>query len=384
MKLMMVDPWGTHNLYLYTHGLSTGIASYVDLNLWTNYYYPQDKTDRYPVRRLFFKRSEKMKPGYMRNLVRFAEYHAGYLALIGELQKNSYDLVHIQWFLHYKSDIRFLTRIKQLCPKIVYTAHNVLPHRSGLTFYKDLKEIYNLVDIILVHGEGVKKEFAVKFPEYIHKVSIQRHGPFVDQDLSYDLSSIDSRVIAHLQRFKRVSLYFGNIFYNKGVDRLARIWLAGFTDKHEHLLIIAGKKSGRYPELDKIAPDIEACDNILYFDRFIENNLLHYLIDQSQIVLLPYRHASMSGVLFTAAEFKKPVLSTNTGAIHEYLIDGENSFLAENRDDQFAGTLQQISENISREELARMGSKLHQHIRENFSWAAIGRNLVDRVYDNNL
>ncbi|HSW35142.1 MAG TPA: glycosyltransferase family 4 protein [Candidatus Limnocylindrales bacterium] len=384
MKVMMVDPWGTYNMYMYTNGLCESIADYIDLSLWTNYYYPKERALKYPVKRIFFKRSEYMKQGYPRNLIRLCEYYSGYFALIRELQQNKYDLVHIQWLLHYKSDIRFLTKIKKLCPKIVYTAHNVLPHRSGEKSCRDLKKIYSIVDAVLVHGEGVKEEFASQFADYIHKVEVQRHGPFTDQDLTYDTRTIEKKVLDKLQHYERVSIYFGNIFFNKGVDRLLRIWLEVFKNNRKHLLIIAGKKSGPYKELEELERDIIACDNILYIDHFIENNLLNFLVSQSQIVLLPYRHASMSGVIFTAAEFNKPVLSTKTGAIREYLLDGENSFLTENRDDHFSRALQHISENVSKETLALMGLKLHKHIRQNFSWEEIGKKLVDTVYNNTL
>lgn len=380
MKMIMVDPWGTYNMYIYINGLCESIADYVDLTLWTNFHYPRERKLNYPVTRIFFKRSEMMKQGFIRNIVRIYEYYTGYFALIRELRKNKYDLVHIQWLLHYKSDIRFLTKIKKHCPKIVYTAHNVLPHRSGEKYYKDLRKIYSIVDTVLVHGEEVKDEFAGLFGDYINKVSIQRHGSFEDQDLSYDKSLIDNRILEKLKRYKRVMIFFGNIFYNKGVDRLARIWLENFKNDPGLFLIIAGKKSVSYKELEIIEADIAACDNILYIDHFIDSNLLNFLIDQSQIVLLPYRHASMSGVIFTAAEFKKPVLSTKTGAIQEYLLDGENSFLVDNRDDLFAKKLKYITENVGEETLARMGLKLREHIRHNLAWAEIGKNLVETTY----
>lgn len=380
MKVMMVDPWGTYNMYLYTNGLCENIAEHVDLVLWTNYYFPQEKELNYPVKRVFFKRSEKMRQGISRNIVRIYEYYSAYFALLRELKTNRYDLVHIQWLLHYKSDIIFLNRIKKLGPKIIYTAHNVLPHRSENKHYDDLSKIYSKVDHILVHGEKIRQEFIDLFTGFESKVSLQRHGSFVGQDLSYIKSHVNKEIIARLNEPEKIFIFFGNIFYNKGVDRLARIWLDSFKDERRYLLIITGKKDGNYKELDALETELIACSNILYINHFIENNLLNFLIDQSQLVLLPYRYASMSGVLFTAAEFKKPVLSTKTGAIGEYLIDGENCFLAENSDDLYAEKLKFIAENISNDQLAQMGVNLQEQIRQNFSWENIGSELVEKTY----
>jgi glycosyltransferase involved in cell wall biosynthesis len=380
MKVMMVDPWGTYNMYLYTSGLCSSIAGYVDLTLWTNYYFPQEKKSNYPVKRVFFKRSEKMKPGYLRNIVRIVEYYIAFFALFRELRVNSYDLVHFQWLLHYKTDIIFLGIIKKLGPKVIYTAHNILPHRSGKIHYDNLHKIYNKVNIILVHGESIKEEFTSLFKDFKSKINIQHHGAFAGQDLSYDKKLVDNEIIVRLNKSEKIMIFFGNIFYNKGVDRLAKIWLNLFKDEQSYLLIIAGRKDNRYKELDRIEPELIACSNIIYIDHFIENNLLNFLIDQSQLVLLPYRYASMSGVLFTAAECRKPVLSTKTGAIEEYLIDGENSFLVDNNDLAYAEKLKYIIENISEEKLSQMGANLHDYIRQNFSWENIGHELVENTY----
>jgi len=108
--------------------------------------------------------------------------------------------------------------------------------------------------------------------------------------------------------------------------------------------------------------------------------LLKFLVDRSQIIVLPYRHASMSGVIFTAAEFRKPVLATKTGAIQEYLHDGENCFLVENRDELFLEKLNHVVRNVQRETLTRMGLNLYEQIRKNYSWAEIGKTLVETTY----
>jgi len=380
MKVMMVDPWGTYNMYHYTNGLCESIARHVDLALWTNYYFPQENDFSYPIKRIFFKKSEKMRPGCTRNFVRIYEYYSAYSVLLRELKKNRYDLVHIQWFLHYKSDLVFLSLIKRLCPRIVYTAHNVLPHRNGKKHYADLYKIYSKVDKVLVHGERIKQEFTGFFKDFKDKVAIQRHGTFTDQDRCYDRDLVSAEIIAKLKASEMIFIFLGNIFYNKGVDRLAKIWLDNFKDLPQYLLIIAGRKDNSYRELLEVEPDLVTCSNILYIDHFVEDNLLNYLLDHSQLVLLPYRYASMSGVVFTAAAYKKPVLSTRTGAIEEYLIDDENCFLVNNCNEEFAVKLIYISNNISSEELARMGVNLHEHLKDNYSWANIGKHLVDKIY----
>jgi len=118
-----------------------------------------------------------------------------------------------------------------------------LPHRGGVSDRRDLNKIYGLVDKILVHGEGVKNEFAALFGDHLGKVNIQRHGAFEAQNLDYDMNMIDTTIVDRLRHRKKILIFFGNMFYQKGVDRLARAWLENFSSEPGIFLIIAGRKS---------------------------------------------------------------------------------------------------------------------------------------------
>ncbi len=382
MKIMMIDPWGTGNHAYYLTGLCKYISKYVELTLVTNCYFHNKNYTDYTIIPIFFKKSENMKQSKLRKVIRGIEYIWAYGRVIKELKKNRYDIVHIQWLLQYKTDIYFLKKIKKYCKKIVYTAHNVLPHINGTEYISDLRVIYNLVDKIVLHGEGTKKEFESLFCQFEDKVIIQRHGTYLNQKTEYDTGSINMKIVAKVDKCRKIFIFFGNIFFNKGVDRIAEIWLHHFKKNHDQLLIIAGKKNGEYKELDLLEEEIKNCENIMYIDRYVEDNLLNYLIDKSDIIILPYRHASMSGVIFTAAEFKKTVLCTNTGAISEYIVAGENSFVVENDDEKIYEKLKFISNQISKEILKDMGIKLHDYIELNYSWASIGEKLVKDAYVN--
>ena len=106
------------------------------------------------------------------------------------------------------------------------------------------------------------------------------------------------------------------------------------------MLVVAGKINEEYTTLKE---QIKNCDNnnIVILDYYIDDNTLSYLIDRSSVILLPYRHASMSGVVFTAADFKKTILTTNVGSILEYLHPGEDSVVCGNN-------IQEIQEAIIR------------------------------------
>ena len=95
--------------------------------------------------------------------------------------------------------------------------------------------------------------------------------------------------------------------------------------------------------------------------------------------MIPYRHASMSGVLHTAAIFEKPLICTKAGSMAEYLEDGIDSIVCENTEDSlFYGIT--IANDMEKDKLEEMGRKLHENINRKYSWRIITKKLYEEVY----
>lgn len=381
MRVLLIDPWAINSTAEYTNGLAYGLSKKVDLTLITNYYFQKTTKQEYKVYRYFFKKSEKIPHNRARSIIRGMEYIYAYIKVKNLLKKEKkfFDIIHINWLLMYKADRYFLKLLKKYCNKLVYTAHNILPHINGEQYIEDLDYIYKQVDTIILHGEGIKNEFKQIFPQYVSKVYIQRHGCILEDNSAYKIKNIDDDLIEKIENFKRIYIFFGNMFYNKGVDRIVKFWLDNSSSIND-LLIVAGRKSPDYAELTALEDDIKKCSKIIYFNNYVEKNLLNYLISQSNLVLLPYRHASMSGVVFTAAEFKKPILCTATGAIKEYLENDYDSFVVNDMDSVFQDKLLDISHNYTNEILEKMGNDLNGNIKEKYSWDVIAQKLIKDVY----
>lgn len=381
VKVLFIDPWGISNNSDYLNGLSYGLSDYVDLTVFTNANFRKTTDKNYKVIRHFFPKSDTMKPSKIRTLLRGLEYVWAYCEIIRLVKnkKQPFDIIHINWLLKYKIDKVNVKKLKKHCTKLIYTAHNVIPHMDGEKSVPDLYAIYSVMDTIILHGENVKKEFTDLFPEFSSKIFVQKHGCNLVPNTSYDMERIDRTIIEKVSRYDRIFIFFGIVFYNKGVDRIIKYWLDNDSAR-DTLLIVAGKKNGEYRELAELEDRIAGRDNILYLDFFVEDNLLNYLIDSSDLILMPYRHASMSGVVFTASDFRKPILCTKTGALEEYLEDGTDSFLVENDDGALYREIDFLIKNSSSELLSRMGENLHGHIHESCSWNEIARNLYDNCY----
>jgi glycosyltransferase involved in cell wall biosynthesis len=171
---------------------------------------------------------------------------------------------------------------------------------------------------------------------------------------------------------------YGRHFFNKGTDRLLKIWRQNFSSKN-CLLIIAGGIPANYYELhEEISKGLP--DNIYLIDHYLNDNLLNYCLYLADAVILPYRHASMTGVVFTAAAFQKPLLATDVGSIREYLSPNTDSFLCENSDGELMKCIDDLIETPS-DILKEMGKQFSNNIEKRFSWETITE---DTFYDTYL
>ena len=234
---------------------------------------------------------------------------------------------------------------------------------------------------MVVHGEAIRKELGEIFPEYKEKVSVQYHGDFANQNTKYCIYEGEeyNNILELRSKHDKMFIMFGMQFYNKGTDRLIKLWREKYLDNNS-FLIIAGMIDSSYSELIEEAKKIRDIDNILFIDHFLEDNYLNFCLNQCDAIILPYRRASMSGVVYTAAAFEKTVLCTRSGSLEEYLEDGIDSIICEADDEGLRDGINRLMA-LSNIELQEMGKKLHMNILSKYSWDNIANSLYKQVYN---
>ncbi len=124
-----------------------------------------------------------------------------------------------------------------------------------------------------------------------------------------------------------VILFFGYIKRYKGLD----ILLDAVPEIREQIpdiqLLIAGEVYGDPGEYEEKIASLGDCVN--FQNRFINNEEVPYFFNASDVVVLPYRSATQSGITQLAFAFDKPVVATDVGGLSEVIHDGKNGFLVE-------------------------------------------------------
>lgn len=128
---------------------------------------------------------------------------------------------------------------------------------------------------------------------------------------------------------EKVLLFFGRISQYKGLDEFLLTFVSLKKKFPNIKLVIAGKGSYRY----HIPTELVGSSSLIIINRFILQNEIRSIFEQADLLVCPYRDATQSGVLMTAAVFETPAIVSNVGALPEYISDGKNGYIYDINDE---------------------------------------------------
>lgn len=343
-------------------------------------YYTSDE-NAIPV---FYKLSEKMKPGYLRYGIRLIEYILSYFYVYKLVCKNHYDVVHITWPQVLWFDKFIFKKIRNKCKKLVYTAHDPIPHEATEGKIKKFEKLYKIPDIIIVHGKACVEQFTKSYPDLTDKIYNQKFGvtPFKKNKVNFALFEKHPKLKTIIDSNKYVFAFLGQISPYKGLDILLDSW-DKLKDRNDVFLLVAGKTINNYKELDSFLEKVSTYDNVYVYNKRYDSEeevLFHYLSD---VIVLPFRSASMSGSLTSAAQYQKTVLTTKVGSITEY-IESVTDYVF-TCDCSKNSILEQISNIVSKqtkEDLIEKGKLFSKTIEEKYDWDIIYKDVINNCYSH--
>lgn len=293
MKVFYIDPQSYNNLSEYDCSLLSNFE-----NIETHYYCSVrfDREFDYGIKKIIF--SYQNKPFYLK----FFSYFFSLKRIIKDVKYIKPEILHIQWFKVPFLDIFFLKKIKKLgCTKIVYTAHNLLPHNTGKKYRSSYLKIFSLVDGVIFHDGKTMAEYKNIFPNGAVSTVIP-HGKLFSGKTDIVLKKYQDNIL-------RVS-FLGSISEYKGIRLLVNAWLNSDIlqgDKFE--LTVAGR--GDIPYLESL----RKIKNVIIDNRFISNEEMLKYYSETDITIMPYINISQSGVLLTNIGLHIPVIVSKVGGL---------------------------------------------------------------------
>jgi glycosyltransferase involved in cell wall biosynthesis len=125
----------------------------------------------------------------------------------------------------------------------------------------------------------------------------------------------------------KLLLFFGYVRKYKGLDLLIEAIAELAKKDSAYKLLAAGEfyDDEKY-YLDKVEA-LKLGPSVKLINKFIPNEDVVKYFEPSDLVVLPYRSATQSGILNLAYGFFKPVLVTNVGGLAEFVDDGKTGYV---------------------------------------------------------
>lgn len=264
------------------------------------------------------------RPG-LRRALKAAEYPLDWAVLLARLAARRPDIVHVQWSVDPAMDLALWRAVRRLGVPLVYTVHNLVPHATRAGDAERYGRLYRAADALIVHGQRSAVALRDTWGVPVDRISVVPHGPLLTDWPPVDRDT--ARRQLGLPPDAELILFTGLIEPYKGLDDLiAAFGLLAARRPHARL-VVAGKPNEPFEGYRRRLAGLDLLDRTALDLRFLPEPGLAAYLSAADVVVLPYRAATSSGLLMAARRFGSAVVATDVGDLGELMTDGENGLL---------------------------------------------------------
>jgi len=253
--------------------------------------------------------------------------------------------------------------------KVIAITDNVIPHekRAGDTaftkyFIKSCNGFVTMSKAVLADLEKFTKSKHKKF--LLHPL----YTSFGEK-----LNKQEARKKLNVNPEEKIVLFFGLIREYKGLDLLLEAMADTRIKEMKIKLLVAGE----FYEDKKMYTDIieknKLKDKVILYDAFIPNEEVKNYFSAADLLALPYRNATQSGVTQVAFHFEKPVIVTNVGGLSEIIRHNKCGYVVESNPTAIADAM--VDYFINNREPAM--SEAMKEEKKKYDWSIFSNNIVD-------
>jgi D-inositol-3-phosphate glycosyltransferase len=208
--------------------------------------------------------------------------------------------------------------------QVVFVCHNVRPHEASRLDSALLRYAYGAADAFVVQARGEARRLRELIGEAA-PVEVAPHPPYeVLSELAPPLERAVARARLGLTA-PRVVLFFGLVREYKGLSVLLDAFAQ--LDDPGAQLVVAGEfyaPAGPYrAQVERLG----LAGRVRFDARYIPNEEVGAYFSAADVVALPYRHATQSGIVQLAWAYGVPVVVSAVGGIPEVVEDGVSGLL---------------------------------------------------------
>lgn len=277
-------------------------------------------------------------------------------ATVREISSLNPDTVYISWWtIVWQPGFAYMAKhLRKRGIKVVYICHNIYDHDAS-----SLKKLFTKMLIRSADGYLVQSEQQAALLRGVigdKKTILVRQHPVYDIFPEPTMCRDDAKTLK--------LLFIGLIRPYKGLDLLIDAYkLLNDTERSKIELNVVGEtwtdKEALTEELDGLG--------IKHDLRFVSDQEMVDYISQSDVVVLPYRSATGSGIIPVSYHCKTPVIATKVGGLSEVVQDGETGWLVDSENPE---QIAELMRTITPRQCKDMRPAIDEWVGDN-SWAAM-------------
>lgn len=233
-------------------------------------------------------------------------------------------LVVVQWWHPFFAPaLRVIVRaVKRRIPvPVVYLCHNVLPHDRSRVDRTLARWGLRAADAFLVQSHEDLTRLHELVPGAV--ASVHPHPTYTQFATG---STTRERARQELGVDGRVLLFFGLVRAYKGLSNLLRAFAIASARFPVTLLVVGEFYDDRAP-YDALIASLGLGDRVRIVDRYVPDEEVATYFSAADLVVLPYKSATQSGIVQTAFAFGRPVVVTAVGGLPDVVRDGVTGYV---------------------------------------------------------
>ena len=252
--------------------------------------------------------------------------------------KNKPDLILVRYwhpfFAICHSSIIKKIKKKNDSVKVLMFCDNIVSHEKNVLDKNLSKILIKRCDGIILQSRETEKQLSelnirVNYKRMFHP--IDNNVKIINQNEAKNKLKISS---------KKNVLFFGLIRKYKGFDTFIDVAAKTIPKDPDINFIAIGEPYHNRKKYMKKIDDYDLGNRFKWIDKYISDELADNYLASSDVVVLPYKSATQSGVIPYAYSQNKPVITTNLLGLSDYVENNKTGFISE------LGTADEISDII--------------------------------------
>ncbi|MGI9262287.1 MAG: glycosyltransferase family 4 protein [Woeseiaceae bacterium] len=370
MRLAYVDPQSYHGLAKYDAGFLRGLSDSGfegDISFYCSVLLDQPIPDTIEVVPLFSYNKKRNR------VTKSLSYVVSMLRILTAAISSPPDVYHFQWFKFTPVDLLCIMILKKMSgARVVFTAHNVVPHGAEKKRHRLLGKIYETVDHVIVHNASTAEEISRRFSINPERFSVLRHG-LIDME-AQGTPLYREQLREFVADREACFLFLGRGSRYKGLDILLQAWPeVSATSTRNVGLIVMGAVDDDIKPVAARAVDTSA-NTLLLVDEHVPEADLYHALQMCDVVVLPHRVISQSGVLLSVIGLRVPMLVAALPGLLEPLGIAPVGWQFDGTKEGLVSQLKHLADNPEAVSEVRDNQEAWNSVRREYDWKTIARN----------